>query len=87
MAEPMLLHLDRIKFLLEGAVQSDSEPDRIHQPRILLNANLLCTCAGNQMNDDVCKHLVALLNGLDKQELVKFILEAQQVPDPITPEE
>lgn len=83
----LVLHVGRTKFMLEGVVESASEPDRNHQPRILLSANFLCTCDGSQMRDSICKHLKAILEMISAEELRTWICEAQAIPPPIAPTE
>lgn len=81
--KPEVLHMERTMFLLEGTVQSRSDKDRQYRPRIVLNANFLCTCDGSIMRDSICVHLRALLENMDRDELVQFILDAQTIPEPM----
>lgn len=85
--EPMVLHFERLKCLLEGTVQSRSDKDRQYHPRIILQANILDTCDGSIMRDSVCVHLKALLECLTKEELIEWVIESQAIPPPIAPEE
>ncbi len=84
---PDLLHVDRTLYILEGVVQSRSDPDRQYHPRVLLEANFLDTCDGSIMRDSICQHLRVLLESLDKAELIQWIIDSQKQPDPIVPEE
>lgn len=84
---PEILHLDRTMFILEGVVQSRSDAERQYRPRIVLQANHLCTCADSIMGGNICDHLKVLLQNLSKEELIEFISDAQTIPDPVVPEE
>lgn len=80
--EPLLLDLKRKGHILSGIVQSRSDPERQYHPRILMQANILCTCNGSTMRDSRCAHLRLVLEAMDKEELIQFILDGQHFPPP-----
>jgi len=75
---PDVVRLERVKYVLEGAMPSRSDPERLHQPRIILQSSLLCTCAANQMRGTFCVHLKELLSSLDEDELREWIVDSQR---------
>lgn len=85
--KPEVLHVGRTRHILEGTVQSRSDPHRLYFPRVMLSASHLCTCDGNQFRDSICVHLRAILEAIPPEELVDFIIQSQQIPEPIVPEE
>lgn len=82
--EAELLRWERVEWILEGQVRSRSEPDRVHQPRILIEANFLCTCNGSIMRDVICHHLQTLLSSIDAEELREWVMQAQVIPKEIS---
>lgn len=82
-----ILRVTRTRSILEGAVQSRSDPERQYLPRIILSSNILDTCNGSQMRGVVCAHVRDLVQSLSKEELVAWILDSHTVPPPFNPDE
>ena len=81
---PVLLGLERVEHHLSGTVQARSDPQRVYQPFITLEATMLCPCTGSTARDSICAHLVELVANLSAEELREWILSAQVIPQEIS---
>jgi len=76
---------ERVKHLLDGAIESRSEAGRTYFARVILQANFLCTCNGSIMRDVLCAHLKELVLSLTLEELQAWVLDSQVIPSDISP--
>lgn len=81
-SSPRVLKSDRVGPILEGVVESTSEPGKRHYGRVLVSSNALCGCEASRLGGQQdCKHMKALLESLDKDELVQLILDGLTIPE------
>lgn len=80
-ASPRVLKVDRVGPIIEGLVESDSREGKRHYGRILVSSSLLCGCEASFLGGRSCKHLKAVLETLDKDDLIQAILDGAGDPD------
>lgn len=81
-SHPRVLYAERTNNILDGFVQSETDPEEEYVVRFKLELhNMTCTCPGVQKGGNQCKHVEALLRSLSKNQLVQMLLEGVAVYD------
>lgn len=78
---PRVLLADRVGPIIEGVVTSRTR-DKKYLLRILVGGNILCGCESSRMGGrTACPHARALLESMEKEDLIEAILAGARDPD------
>ncbi len=75
-SRPVVSEFERVRHILAGSIESRSEPGRQYQARIILEADVLCSCASMALRDNPCEHLKELYRQLDLIDTRRWIRAA-----------